>query len=71
MGPISETGIGGSGSSDNMRPGTAGIPVGGGRWWWWWCGCRSCGGGVLPGGPGCTSETKNNVNVITSQPTYS
>lgn len=31
MGPISETGIGGSGNSDNIRPGTAGIPVGGGK----------------------------------------
>lgn len=52
MGPISETGIGGSGSSDNIRPG---IPVGGGKW----CGCLSCGGGVLPGGPGCPSVTRS------------
>ena len=44
IGPISETGIGGSGSSDKIKP-VPGIE-GGGRW----CGSLSWAGGVLVGG---------------------
>lgn len=51
IGPISDTGIGGSGRSDNIKPGS---DIGGGGML---CICFSWGGGVLPGGPGCPSLT--------------
>lgn len=49
IGPISDTGIGGSGNSDSIKPAHCIACI--------LCTCFSCAGGVLPGGPGWPSLT--------------